>query len=171
MKYVVNNNDDDGEENSMNSKKLLIDGLDGFRNMVGQSIGPSAPVLVTQELIESFCNAIDNDEWIHFDKDRCIREGFGSTIAPGMMTQAYFSKLWFGMVEIVNVPKMLFLGSDKVRLLAPLKCDQEFTMLVTVSRVEEKDNGIAAYLDIVWNVVGQEKPVTIATFIIRYMNA
>src|SRR3546814_1444616 len=75
------------------------------------------------------------------------------------------------MVDIVNIPRMLFLGSDKVRLLAPLKCEQEFTMTVTVANVEDKDNGIAVYLSVVWNVIGQEKPVTIDTFIIRYMNA
>src|SRR3546814_20200047 len=74
------------------------------------------------------------------------------------------------MVDIVNIPRMLFLGSDKVRLLAPLKCEQEFTMTVTVANVEDKDNGIAVYLSVVWNVIGQEKPDTIATFIIRYMN-
>src|SRR5690606_38270473 len=95
--------------------------------------------------------------------------GFGTTIAPGMLTQAFFSKLWFDIVDIRDIPRMLFLGSDKVRLLAPLKCGQSFTMSATVQRVEEKENGIAVYLDVTWNVVGQEKPVTIAAFIIRYM--
>src|SRR3546814_12552672 len=102
-----------------------------------------------------------SDLWIHFDKERCVSAGFGNTIAPGLLTQAYFSKLWFDMVDIVNIPRMLFLGSDKVRLLAPLKCEQEFTMTVTVANVEDKDNGIAVYLSEVWNVIGQEKPVTI----------
>ena len=155
----------------MSQEKQVIDGIEGFRALVGKTIGPSQPVGVTQERIEAFCKAVDNDEWIHFDAERCKSAGFGTTIAPGMMTQAFFSKLWFEMVDIRNVPRMLFLGSDKVRLLAPLKCGQAFTMSVTVARVEDKDNGIAAYLDCTWNVVGQEKPVTVATFIIRYMNA
>src|SRR3546814_427169 len=158
-------------ETSMTKKKDGIDGIDGFKKCNGQQIGPSELVLVTQERIEAFCHAVDNDEWIHFDKERCVSAGFGNTIAPGLLTQAYFSKLWFDMVDIVNIPRMLFLGSDKVRLLAPLKCEQEFTMTVTVANVEDKDNGIAVYLSVVWNVIGQEKPVTIATFIIRYMNA
>ena len=150
--------------------KVIIDGLDGFRKMVGKSIGPSDPIEVTQQRIESFCHAVDNDEWIHFDEERCRQAGYGTTIAPGMMTQAYFSKLWFGMVDIQNVPRMLFLGSDRVRLLAPLKKGQAFNMSATIARVEEKDNGIAVFLDCTWNVVGQEKPVTVATFVIRYMN-
>lgn len=152
------------------SEKVVIDGLDGFRSMVGKTIGPSKPVLVSQERIEAFCHAVDNDEWIHFDKERCIEAGFPDTIAPGMLTQAFFSKQWFELVDIQNVPRMLFLGSDKVRLLSPLVCGQEFTMTVTVARVEERENGIAAYLDVTWNIVGQERPVTVATFVIRYMN-
>ncbi len=150
--------------------KVIIDGLDGFRAMVGKTIGPSEPIEVTQQRIESFCHAVDNDEWIHFDEERCRQAGYGTTIAPGMMTQAYFSKLWFQLVDIRNVPRMLFLGSDRVRLLAPLKKGQSFTMSATIARIEEKDNGIAVYLDCTWNVIGQEKPVTVATFVIRYMN-
>ena len=150
--------------------KVIIDGLDGFRKMVGKSIGPSDPIEVTQQRIESFCHAVDNDEWIHFDEERCRQAGYGTTIAPGMMTQAYFSKLWFSLVDIQNVPRMLFLGSDRVRLLAPLKKGQAFNMSATIARVEEEDNGIAVFLDCTWNVVGQEKPFTVATFVIRYMN-
>jgi len=149
--------------------KVIIDGLDGFRKLVGKTIGPSDPIEVTQQRIESFCHAVDNDEWFHFDEERCRQAGYGTTIAPGMMTQAYFSKLWFQMVDIRDVSRMLFLGSDRVRLLAPLKKGQAFTLSATVARVEEKDSGIAVLLDCTWNVVGQEKPVTVATFIIRYM--
>jgi len=149
--------------------KVIIDGLDGFRKLVGKTIGPSDPIEVTQQRIESFCHAVDNDEWFHFVEERCRQAGYGTTIAPGMMTQAYFSKLWFQMVDIRDVSRMLFLGSDRVRLLAPLKKGQAFTLSATVARVEEKDSGIAVFLDCTWNVVGQEKPVTVATFIIRYM--
>ena len=151
--------------------KQIINGIDGFRSLVGQTIGPSDPIEVTQNRIESFCHAVDNDEWIHFDEARCREAGYGTTIAPGMLTQAYFSKLWFSLVDIQNVKRMLFLGSDRVRLLAPLKKGQLFTMSAKIANVEEKDNGIAVYLDCSWNVIGQEKPVTVATFVIRYMDS
>lgn len=150
--------------------KVVIDGLDGFRKLVGKRVGVSAPVLVTQQRIEDFCRAIDNDEWIHWDIERCKKSPFGTTIAPGMMTQAYFSKLWFDMVDIQNVKNMLFMGTDKVRLLAPLKCGDEFTMSVDVEKVDEREKGIAVFYDVAWTVTGQEKPIAIAKFIIRYMD-
>ena len=151
-------------------KKLIIDGLDGFRALAGKPIGTSAPVRVTQERIEKFCESVDNDEWIHWDIERCKASPFGNTIAPSMFTLAYFSKVIFQLVEIVNVPNMLFLGSDRVRLLAPLVCEDEFTLTVRVDRVEEKKNGIAVFYDVTWNVVGKEDPIAVALFIIRYMD-
>lgn len=150
--------------------KQIIDGIEGFRSLVGQTIGPSDPVAVTQDRIEAFCHAVDNDEWIHFDEQKCIEAGYGTTIAPGMLTQAYFSKLWFSLVDIRNIERMLFLGSDRVRLLAPLKKGQLFTMSAKIASVEDKENGVAVHLECTWNVVGQDKPVTVATFVIRYMN-
>jgi acyl dehydratase len=152
------------------AQKVVIDGLDGFRALVGKRVGTSAAVEVTQEKIEEFCRAVDNDEWIHWDIERCKKSPFGTTIAPGMFTQAYFSKLWFEMVDIRNIKNMLFMGSDRVRLLAPLKCGSKFTMTVDVAKVEERDKGIAVFYDVTWNVVGADKPVTVATFIIRYMD-
>lgn len=158
------------ELQSDGSSKRVIDGLDGFRALVGKRIGTSEPVEVTQEKIEEFCRAVDNTEWIHWDLERCKKSSFGTTIAPGMYTQSYFSKLWFDMVEIVNVGNMLFLGSDRVRLLSPLKCGDRFTMSVDVANVEERENGIAVFYAVTWNVVGAEKPVTVAIFIVRYMD-
>ena len=155
---------------SSSASKVVIDGLNGFRALVGKRVGTSGPVEVTQAKIEEFCRAVDNDEWIHWDIERCKKSPFGTTIAPGMFTQTYFSKLWFDMVDIRNVKNMLFMGSDRVRLISPLKCGSKFTMTVDVAKVEEREKGIAVYYDVTWNVVGEEKPVTVAQFIIRYMD-
>ena len=114
--------------------KRVIDGLDGFRALVGETIGTSGLVEVTQQRIERFCESVDNDEWIHWDVERCKASPFGNTIAPSMFTLAYFSKLFFEMVEIENVPNMLFLGSDRVRLLAPLVCGEKFNITVKLER-------------------------------------
>ncbi|MGQ9367032.1 MaoC/PaaZ C-terminal domain-containing protein [Azospirillum sp. ST 5-10] len=148
--------------------KVVIDGLDGFRRLEGKSVGTSAPVTVTQDMIERFCGAVGNTEWIHLDVERCRASPFGTTIAPGMLAQSLFSRLWFDMVDIRNVSQMLFMGSDRVRLLAPLKEGQAVTMTAAVDRVEEKGNGITVHLGLSWMVAGADKPVTVATFLIRY---
>ncbi len=148
--------------------KQVIRGIDGFQQLVGVTIGPSEPVEVTQEKIEMFCKATDNTEWIHWDKERCKNSPFGTTIAPSWFTPSYFSKLFFDMVDIQDVSNMLLMGSDRVRLLSPLKCGTSFTMSVKVAKVMKRDKGIAVHYDATWEGIGQEKPIAVANIIIRY---
>jgi len=151
------------------AEKVKIDGIKGFYALKGKTLGPTQPEKLTQETIEQFCSAVKNDEWTHWDVERAKASPFGATIAPGMLTPAYFPKLWFDLVEIRNVETMLLNGSDRMRLLSPLKCGAEFNMTATIREVEEKEKGIAVHIDATFNVVGQERPVSVLNFIIRYM--
>jgi len=150
------------------TEKTLIDGIDGIRSLNGTVIGPSKAVLLTQEMIEKFCEAVDNDEWIHLDVERSAASPLGSTIAPGMLTQSFFSTLWFDMVDIRNMNSMLFIGSDKVRLVQPLKCGDSFTMTAKIDSVEDKGAGVQVKLGVTWDSVNTGKPVTVGTFVLRY---
>ena len=147
----------------------VIDGLDGLRAMVGQSLGRSEPVQLTQESIHLFCAAVRNDGWMHLDVERAKASRFGNTIAPSMLTLAYFSTVFQQMVDIVNVPNMMLLGADRIRLLRPLVCDASFTVEVAIDRIEEKKNGFSLFLDTTWNAVGQEQPIVVAEFVMRCM--
>jgi len=150
-------------------EKVIIDGIDGFRALKGKTLGPTPPEILTQETIEQFCSAVKNDEWTNWDVERAKASHFGATIAPGMLTPAYFPKMWFDLVDIRNIDVMLLNGSDRIRLLSPLKCGAEFTMTATIRDVEDKEKGIAVHIDATFHVVGQERPVSVLNFIIRYM--
>ncbi|MBX3596682.1 MAG: MaoC family dehydratase N-terminal domain-containing protein [Rhizobiaceae bacterium] len=149
--------------------KIVIDGLDGFRALKGAKLGPTPPITVTQAMIEQFCTSVQNEEWTHWDVERAKASPFGATIAPGMLTPAYFPKLWFDLVDLRNIDTMLLMGSDRIRLLSPLKCGSQFTMTAEIREVEEREKGIAVHIDATFNVVGQERPVSVTNFIIRYM--
>jgi len=153
----------------MPNDKLVIDGLDGFRALVGQTVGPSDPVEVTRERIENFCRAVDNDEWTHWDMERARASRFGTLIAPAMFTASYFPRLSFDMIEIRNIETFLIQGAEGIRLFAPLKCGDKFTMSFTFERVEERANGIAVFYDASYTLLGADKPLALATFIIRYL--
>jgi len=154
----------------MTTSKQVIRGLDGFRALAGQTLGTSAPIEISQKRIEDFCTAVDNDEWTHWDVERCRDTPWGTTIAPSFLAPSLFARLFFDMVEIVDVGTMLFQGSDRMRLLSPMKSGSRLTQTVRIDRVEERDRGIAVFYDVTWNVVGEEKPVGVAMFLIRYMD-
>ena len=153
----------------MQNDKLVIDGLDGFRALVGTTVGPSEPVEVTRERIEHFCRAVNNDEWTHWDMERAEASRFGTLIAPAMFTAAYFPRLQFDMIEIRNIPTFLIQGAEGIRLFSPLKCGDTFTMSFTIAEVDDRANGIAVRYDARFSRPGEDKPFALASFIIRYL--
>jgi acyl dehydratase len=55
--------------------------------LVGQELGPTRWIDVTQERIDAFAGATDDPQWIHVDRERASRESpFGTTIAHGFLT-------------------------------------------------------------------------------------
>ena len=55
--------------------------------LVGQELGPTRWIDVTQERIDAFAGATGDPQWIHVDPERAERESpFGTTIAHGFLT-------------------------------------------------------------------------------------
>ena len=64
-----------------------VHGVDGLRELIGKTIGPSDWREVTQEMIDSFAEISGDDQWIHVDAERAKTESpFGTTIAHGNLT-------------------------------------------------------------------------------------
>ena len=60
---------------------------DNLQQLVGQSIGTSSWVDVTQARIDAFADCTEDRQWIHIDVERAKRESpFGGPIAHGFLT-------------------------------------------------------------------------------------
>ena len=64
------------------SEKIIIDGLDGFRQREGQHLFSSEPFEISKQRIQEFCRSIGNDEWIHWDEERLAKSPLGGIIMP-----------------------------------------------------------------------------------------
>jgi acyl dehydratase len=53
---------------------VTVDGIDELRELIGQPIGPSEGVEITQEDIDKFAEVSRDDQWIHVDVERAKRE-------------------------------------------------------------------------------------------------
>ena len=149
------------------SKKIVIDGLDGFRQREGQHLFSSEPFEISKQRIQEFCRSIANDEWIHWDEERLAASPLGNIIMPAFMAPALMSWAYFSAVEFINVDG-LFQGTDKIRLLQPVKAGQSLVQHWRIERVEERSKGIAVYYDVSWSVPGNEGIAGAGTFIVRY---
>ena len=65
----------------------IVQGIDGLRDLVGQHLGYSDYVEVTQEQVNLFADATGDHQWIHVDVERAKKESpFGGPIAHGYLT-------------------------------------------------------------------------------------
>ena len=68
-------------------EKVIINSYEDFEKLVGQQIGVSEYVELTQERINLFADATLDHQWIHIDTERAKTESpFKSTIAHGYLT-------------------------------------------------------------------------------------
>ena len=136
---------------------------------VGEEVGVSPWIEVTQERIDTFAKAIGDFQWIHVDPARAKDSPFGGTIAHGFLTLSLLSHLserTFGFAE----RKMgVNYGLNRVRFTAPLPSGSRVRARFTLQKFEKlADGGV----QMTWNTVvereGAEKPVLIAEWLGRH---
>ena len=64
----------------------IIDGIDGLKAKVGEHLGYSDYVEITQEQVNQFADATGDHQWIHVDVERAKAGPFGGPIAHGYLT-------------------------------------------------------------------------------------
>ena len=83
----------------------------------------SAPVEVTQEMINQFAELSGDDFWIHTDPKRCAEQSpLKTTIAQGFLVLSLLSKLRVGddvTQKISGYSQIMNYGSDKLRFMLP----------------------------------------------------
>ena len=68
-------------------EKVIVNSYEDFEKLVGQQIGISDYVEITQERINLFADATSDHQWIHVDVERARAESpFTSTIVHGYLT-------------------------------------------------------------------------------------
>ena len=148
-------------------EKTIIDDLAWFREREGQTIAVSQTIEITKDMIQDFCRSIGNEEWVHWDEARC-QEAFGGIIAPLFLAPALFPTLFFQSFDYGDDLGALFSGTDRFRLLSPIKAGDRLSATTRIDHVETRDKGIAVLYDVSFSVAGQSKPVAIGTFVMRY---
>src|SRR5262245_2149318 len=78
--------------------EVRFDDIERLRAKIQDGFGPwSAPIEVTQEMINRFADVTGDHQWIHLDVERAKRESpFGTTIAHGFLTLSLIPKLSAG---------------------------------------------------------------------------
>ena len=137
-------------------------------SMIGQDLGSSSWLEVSQDRIGTFADATDDHQWIHVDVERAKTGPFGGPIAHGYLTLSLLIPLWSEILVIEDMDMAVNYGLNKVRFPAPVPAGTRVQVSATLADAEEVPGGIQATVDAVMRVESADKPVCIAQMVHRY---
>ena len=134
---------------------------------VGEEVGVSPWVEITQERIASFARAIEDFQWIHVDRERAKNSPFGGTIAHGFLTLALLSHLSESTFSFSDRKMGVNYGLNRVRFTGPVPAGSRMRARFRLAAVEDIDRGVQATWDVTVEREGEAKPVLVAEWITR----
>src|ERR1700749_1602900 len=108
--------------------------------LVGQEIGVSDWLQITQERVNQFADATGDHQWIHVDVERATRE-IGGPVGPGSLTRPLIPFLSAGMMPVKGVTRGINYGSDKVRFVSMVRVGKRVRLRQQLIRAEPKGGG------------------------------
>ena len=145
--------------------KLKVGDLSG---RVGEEIGVSPWLPVTQERIDLFAKAIDDPQWIHTDPDRAAKGPFRGTIAHGYLTLSLAPAVISQVLEIRELTAALNYGLNKVRFPTPVRVGAQIRAAVTVMSAQQKTSGVESVFTVTYEIDGEDRPACVADVIVLY---
>ena len=118
-------------------EKVIINSYEDFEKLVGQQIGVSDYVELSQERINLFADATLDHQWIHVDQERAKTESpFKTTIAHGYLTLSMLPYLWNQIIEVNNLKMMVNYGMDKMKFGQAVKSGESIRLVADLHSIE-----------------------------------
>ena len=147
--------------------KLTINGIDDLKARVGQELGTSDWIDVTQDEINAFADATGDHQWIHVDPERAAQTPFGGTIAHGYFVLSLLPQLMFErLLDVRGLSAMLNYGADKLRFPDVAKVGCELTMSATLESLTPRPPGELATFAVEFRASGSAKPCCVAQILL-----
>ena len=136
---------------------------------VGQELGVSDWMVVSQSQINTFADATGDHQWIHVDEARAAAETPSkSTIAHGFLTLSLLSALLRGTITVDGLRMAINYGLNRVRFVSPVPAGARIRARVTLAGVTPIDGGVQAAWAITVERDQQDKPCLVAEWLVRY---
>lgn len=134
---------------------------------VGQVLGTSDWITVTQERIRQFADATGDHQWIHLDPVRAAQGPFGTTIAHGFLTLSLLPEMAASAIAITGASMGVNYGLNRVRFPAPVPSGSRVRGHFKLARYEPLEGGAQLTFEVTMEREGSDKPVCVAESIGR----
>ncbi|MFT3666505.1 MaoC family dehydratase [Piscinibacter sp.] len=141
--------------------------LEELGRELGQVVGTSDWVEVTQQRIDEFARATGDLQWIHVDPVRAAAGPFGGTIAHGFLTLSLLPQMGESALEIGGLRMGINYGLNKVRFPAPVPVGSRLRGHFKLVGFEPIDGGAQITFEVTMEREGSAKPVCVAESLSR----
>ncbi len=140
--------------------------IEDIEAAVGQDLGATEWLQVTQEMVSGFADITHDHNWIHVDPVRARASSFGGTIAHGYLT---LSLLPYFVAQLIALPPGLVrlnYGLNRVRFPAPVLVGQRVRGGGELLGLPPLPSGYQLLGRFTVEIEGQEKPACVAENIV-----
>ena len=141
--------------------------LSEMQAMVGEHVGTSDWITVTQERINLFADATGDHQWIHIDPERGAKGPFGTTIAHGFLTLSLLPEMSASAMEVLDTRMGVNYGLGKVRFPAPVPVGSRLRGHFKLTKFEPLEGGAQLTVEVTMEREGSDKPVCVAESLAR----
>ena len=148
---------------------ITVNGVAGLKALVGQDLGHSSWLEITQERVNTFADATGDHQWIHVDPERAAAGPFGAPIAHGYLTLSLVIPLFGEILKIEGIKMGVNYGLEKVRFPNPVRVGSKIRLAASVVSVEDvAGDGVQTTLDFIVQIDGVDKPACVARPVYRH---
>ena len=144
-----------------------INGADELKGLIGEHLGYSPYVSISQEQVNQFAEATGDHQWIHIDVERATAGPFGAPIAHGYLTLSLGPALYPQVVSIGGFSMGVNYGTNKVRFMSPVKVGSNLRLGVKLLEVTDISGGIQSTMEFTFECEGADKPSCVAEVVFR----
>jgi acyl dehydratase len=140
--------------------------LSDLKEWVGKELGLSNWITITQERIDAFAAATEDQQWIHVDPEKSkLYSPYKTTVAHGFLVLSFASKFAYDCYSLDDVTMGVNYGLNKVRFPSATPSGALLRGRVSLLSYDEIPGGARYILKVVFEIKGQEKPACVAEFI------
>ena len=138
-----------------------------IRAKVGQEVGLSDWLDITQDRITKFADSTEDHQFIHVDPAAAAQTPFGGTIAHGFLSLSLLSRMAADVMQVPDSMKMAVnYGLDRVRFIAPVRAGSRVRGRFTLDAVEDKAPGqLLMRHNVTVEIENQAKPALTAQWL------
>jgi acyl dehydratase len=147
----------------------VVESIRNLRELVGQEVGVSDWLAITQERIRQFAEATEDRQWIHVDRNRAERESpYRTTIAHGFLTLSLLSRFIKDVLDVRGIRMGVNYGLNRVRFPAPVRSGSRIRARVTLLSLKDLPGASEAIFSFTVECEGSDKPCCVAEWIVRF---